>query len=773
MKKDNRVLQMKILSSYAILLIVIGCMIIVLLHEHQRMKEIETDSANIWGIRQKIEVAHRYIIELATRGESAISWENADYEAYRDCRLRTDSLLVTLQGYCTNFVRPGQLDTLRNLLSDKETHLIRIRQAFKMQKEADSLLANRLPIITRQTTHSEEVVKRKKGLAGWFGKKETVKSTKPVQQLHKLNEQLIGMQQEHTHNLEVSTDSLSQKNKELNGKLMELIGRLDEQAKVAFQYRGQRMAEVRKDSFQLLSSVIAVAIVLLLISFALILRDIKQMEKITKQHQKMLEMRKNIILTLSHDIRGPLNTIGGNAELAMDTREKKKRNIYLNKIRVLCKHILNLLNNLLDVYRLNEAREITNNVPFYLSDLLERIASDFKQPINNKGLLFVYESKGTEANVLGDVDRIEQIINNLLTNAIKFTNAGTIRLMAVYKKQTLSLEVSDTGIGMNEEQLSKIFHPFERGTAAIHVEGFGLGLPITKGLVKLLGGTLSVTSKSGKGSIFVVHLPLPLTTQMPKEEPSTFRHSLRLPGHVLLIDDDPMQLEMVKEMLERNGISCQACRDIKEVVKEMRKSDFDMLITDIQMEGTNGFELLKLMRCSTIGNSLTIPIIAMTARGDQDKEVFLKAGFDTCIYKPFSMNELLASLSSLMETKEEKAVIADFSTLTEEVENKGKMLYMFINESSNSVAELEKFLETGDRVRMREIIHRIVPMLELIQADGPLRAYRAFFNKKDIKEETIKEQTRQIIDYIKMLREKALTEMKKVKDEQENTNSRR
>ena len=139
-------------------------------------------------------------------------------------------------------------------------------------------------------------------------------------------------------------------------------------------------------------------------------------------------MRKNIILTISHEIRATQNIISGSAELATDTREKKRRNNHLDNIRIVCKHVVHLLNNLLDVYRLNEAKETRNDVPFSLKDLLERTVFGFSHVVNNKGILFCHDFKDTDVKLYGDADRIGQIIDNLLSNAIKFTEAGTISL---------------------------------------------------------------------------------------------------------------------------------------------------------------------------------------------------------------------------------------------------------------------------------------------------------------------------------------------------------
>ncbi|MBB4045772.1 signal transduction histidine kinase/DNA-binding response OmpR family regulator [Bacteroides reticulotermitis] len=765
-------MQLKILAGYVIVFAVIGCMSVILLRERHRIKEIEAGSDGLVAIRRGMQQVHRSIAELAMYGESVISWDSLDYKEYTSLRLHTDSLLAALGRYGDCLILPGQLDTLRCLLSDKEKYLQHIVETLQEQETADNLLVHRLPVLTRQATCPKAVVRKKKGIAGWLGGKKTVHVFASPGPLYALNSQLIGMQRNRARSLGTLTDSLRQKNRILNSQLMGVINRLDKQSETILLHKEEQVEEMEEESFYLLSGVIAAAIMSLFVFFLIIRRDIRRREGLIRKNREMLEMRKKIILTLSHDIRGPLNAISGNAELSMDTRDRKKRNAHLNNIRILCRHILHLLNNLLDVYRLNEAKEIRNDVPFHLSELLERIASIHSQPVNDKGLLFAHEFSGADVVVSGDTDRIEQIVDNLLVNAVKFTDTGTIRFTATYKGGMLLLEISDTGIGMGGEQLDRIFNPFERGNDAAHAEGFGLGLAITRGLVSLLDGTISVTSRKGQGSTFLVSLPLPETAEAGEEEPATPNCPLRPPGRVILIDDDPMQLEIVKEMLERSGISCRACGNVQEVVREMRTTDFDLLLTDIQMAGTNGFDLLKLLRGSTIGNSRTIPVVAMTARGDKEKGSFLQVGFTACIYKPFSMNELLVLLSSTMQTFEEKTMMADFSALTTDVRDKRKMLETFVRESANNIAELEQAMEAGNVGKMREIIHRMLPVLEMVKAEEPLFDYRALLHTGKNRN-ILWEQTAKVVSHLRMLADEAVAEIQRIDDERENTDSGR
>ena len=373
--------------------------------------------------------------------------------------------------------------------------------------------------------------------------------------------------------------------------------------------------------------------------------------------------------------------------------------------------------------------------------------------------------------VYGDADRIRQVADNLLTNAIKFTRNGTVCFRVSHKDVVMTMEVEDSGIGMDKETIERIFRPFERAAPDISPEGFGLGLPITKGLVNLLGGSISVSSHVGEGSLFHTEIPLAISTEPVKNHVMPTVKRLSLPKRIILVDDDPIQLRIVMEMLERNGTNCTTCATTKEVVKAMRGKDYDLLLSDIQMPGTNGFELLTLLRNSNIGNSRMIPVIAMTARGDRDKEAFHNAGFTDCIYKPFSSSELLSLLSMVKSYQDEEKQNIDFSMILSEVSDKSKTLLSFISQSEKDREELATAMKNGDRQKLREITHRMQPMWELLQMEEALSAYRVLLKNDTISDNILNEHTRQIMDYTAILIKVAEAEIKRVTNETEDTDS--
>lgn len=746
-----------------------------MLHERNRVVGIESEMKHIHRVQHDVNTAHRYITLLAMRGETALAWEEEDFEDYRSLRLRVDTMLQTMQDSNEEFVSRAQIDTLRHLLANKEEHLHQIMLLFREQDNPDGLLLTRLP----EEAKAQIVTRKKKGVAGFFGAKETVQVTPSASAtLHALNKELQSMQEERQDAIDTYADSLCRHNKVLNRKLRTLINTMNNQTERVLEAKSRHLQDSYDRSTRIITGLIISAIVLLVISYLIIQRDLrekartrKRLEETIEQNAALLEMRKNIILTISHDIRAPLNIISGNAELAMDTRERKRRNIYLDNIGIVCRHVVHLLNNLLDVYRLNEAKEIRNDVPFNLHELLERTASGFSHVVNNKGIRFDCDFRDTEVRLYGDADRIEQIIDNLLTNAVKFTESGTISFNVSYHSGELAMEVKDTGIGMSEETLSRIFRPFERRASAANADGYGLGLSITQGLVNLLGGSIHVTSSVDRGSTFRVTLPLPETDEPAESENRILPHSEHLPHNVLVIDDDSMLRDVVKDMLERNGVACTACSSAKEVVMAMRCKDYDLLLSDIQMPGTNGFELLALLRSSNIGNSRTIPVVAMTARGDREKKAYLDAGFTACIYKPFSSSELLSLLSTIKRCRKDENRKVDFSTMLAEVNDKVKLLCSFVEQSRQDAEELASAMNNADRKKLRETVHRMQPMWELLQMADALSAYRALLKDDTTGDDVVREHTHQIIECTAMLIAEAENEIKKLTDETENTDS--
>ena len=766
-------IQRKLAIGYTIIVALIGGIVYTYLHEWRQMVLLEREVKEIHELRQSVHEAYVHMLDLTMFGETILEWEEADTALYRVKRLKVDSILCEFK----NFYSGERIDSLRHLMAEKEIQLFNISQLFERQVELGEELAERVPVIAYEST--QEPPKKKGGFLGLFKKKEkTPPQSTTSTKLYTLNRDVIRKQSEQSRRLSETADSLAQRNLNINLKLKNFITVLDERVTADLQEREEQIIKTRERTKVWLGGITAFIFLALLLSYIVIMRDYgrkergrRKLEASNRKNAELLEMRNKIILTISHDIRGPLNNIIGYTELAMDTREKKKRNLQLKKVLGRSKHILHLVNNLLDVYRLNQAKETMHPVPFRISDLLNRVVDGATQPINDKGLLFEHEFVGADAVVKGDVDRIEQIINNLIANAVKFTSAGHIGFNVTYMDGTFTMKVSDTGMGMTEDMMKRIYLPFERAANAENSDGYGLGLPIAHGIVTMLGGTINVESELNKGTTFTVTLPLPVTNEPIEEESVSFDASLHLPKNVIAIDDDMLQLELVKEMLERNGVSCTICSKVDKLTEELRKKNYDLLLSDIQMPNTDGFKLLELLRKSRIGNSKDIPIVAMTARSESEREALLEAGFDGCIFKPFSMNELLKVIASVVKGREPGSE-TDFSVMLANVSDKKKILRTMIETCEKDIVDLKIAMTAENRESMRSIAHRMFPMWEMVSMDEILLAYRNVLKDTDCDTQTVLNHTNHIITHIEHLIEDAGNEIERIVDEEKNIDSR-
>ena len=763
----NKALHRKIAFSFAFFVLVIVCMAGIVFIERKRLMEIEENTSAARKTHWDIYYAHQYITRLAMLGETVAGWNCSDYDDYHKTTLLVDSILHEISKGNPSCVPSEQIDSLRTLLHTKELHMYLLMRAFHRLSKSDSLLITGLQTIN---SHAIDGLVQN-GKSGLFPMPQ-------IMELKFLNEDLIRTQEKRMFDFEDGSRRISQDNANINARLLNLIATLDSQVRKEFRNKERNLDEMRQTSMNLISIIIVTTCLLLVLAYVLIQRDVRQrieiqkrLEESLKQNRMLLSMREKVLLTVSHDIRGPLNTITGSAELAQNTRDRKKRNCYITNILDTSRHILKLVNNLLDLSRLNQSKETPNLVSFHLEELLQRIVSLYSQETNKKGLLFRYSFDNLPTAVLNDPDRIEQILDNLISNAIKFTPDGTVCLQASYHQGILLLRVQDTGIGMNQLTIRRVFNPFEKAAPHISAEGFGLGLSIVKGIVNLLGGKISVSSTEGIGSCFEVSIPMS-ETNLNKEIPSPVRtFSGILPKRVIAIDDDPLQLAVMKEMLERNGVDCITCSTAKDVVKAMREKDYDLLLSDIQMIGTSGFELLDLLRNSTVGNSRTIPVVAMTARGDRGNEVFLKAGFAACIYKPFSSSELISLLSTITTSLPVERKRIDFSAMLSEVSDKKRLLDSFISQSEKDKRELDMALKLKDRKKLREITHRMQPMWELLRMKELLSAYRVLLRDSTTNDDAIQKYTQQIIECTGVLIIEAENEIKRLTNETENTDS--
>ena len=325
----------------------------------------------------------------------------------------------------------------------------------------------------------------------------------------------------------------------------------------------------------------------------------------------------------------------------------------------------------------------------------------------------------------GDALHIRQIADNLISNALKFTDEGSVTLRVDVVRGRLVFSVRDTGRGIGREERERIFAEFVRLSSAQGVDGFGLGLSIVDRLVKLLDGTISLESRLGEGSKFIVSVPVgeaAAGSAAAGAEESAPQAGLR----VLLVDDDPLQLEMTAAMCRRAGVGCESCQYPEYVAKLVGESRFDLVLTDLQMPSADGFGVLEAVR----GVDPGLKVVAVSARGDLGAADFAARGFAGCLRKPFTYSELMAAIRAACGSGEivpqggdpeiPSADGVDFTALTayagDDPEAARSILRSFAEQTAGNCAELERALGEGDAATVKTLAHKMLPIFTMLGA---------------------------------------------------------
>ncbi len=761
MEKKERKLQYRILAGYFALLAVAGGLTAIMLYERAQIRKIEAGVEDIRRVRCDMDNVRDRIIRLSLLGEGVMGWREADYLCYCTYRLRTDSLLLSVKPRCAEYVHPAQIDTLRTLLADKETHLRHVMEAVERQDEADSLLVNRLPEVARRATRVRTVTRKKSGLAGVFGGKKKVQVLPSAGELHKFSDNLIELQRRQAAEMDACSDSLRVRNRALNAELERLIHSLDTQAREAFAKRERKISEAQALSVQLFTATLSAAIVLLLLSYLAIHREMKRNADERKERERLIgelqeskrtndelaRFRRNLIRNVTHELRTPLTAIGGNAELLLNDTEADSRMRHAQAVRNAAGRMAGMINDLLVYFRLDSGKETPSVKPFKLCSVAETLKTEFGPLAEGKHLAFTVRNQADEI-VSGDKNRILSIGGNLLSNAVKFTPSGTVTLATEYKGGIFTLTVEDTGTGMTEEQQARIFKPFERLGNAVTEDGFGLGLAIVSYTVKLLQGSVSVKSIPGKGSRFTVSLPLPGAEEATAAEKTNARHSSLYGCSVLAIDNNGMLLELIREMYRQSGVECDTCLTVDELTDLMRTKGYDLLITDLKMPEVNGYEVLELLRTSEIGNSQTIPVVAATAAGYVEEKELKAKGFAAVLYKPYSIGELLAVTENCIKPKGTSGI--SLSPLLA-FGDKRRTLEKLAATTQSDMDGVRKAAEAKDTEALDNWVHHLRSSWMLVKAEQPLVALYEAIHKENIVYEDVQSAVNGVLEQGKLI----------------------
>lgn len=511
----------------------------------------------------------------------------------------------------------------------------------------------------------------------------------------------------------------------LNDEVRTLLNEIENEERLLSQAQIDKNEKVRNRAYIIISGIAVISILLVALFLYFIWRDITrsnhyriELEKAKQRAEDLLDAKDKLMLTITHDIKAPVGSIIGYAELLGNITTGERQQFYLRNMQGSANHLLQLVNSLLDNHRLDADKMDRQRVPFNVKELFEGIINSYQPVAANKNIELNSSCDKELDNIFnGDPLRIRQIIENLVGNALKFTAEGTVTVTSELNEDILHVVVADTGCGIASEDLNRVFKEFTRLNNAQGKEGFGLGLAITNKLAHLLGGEIDVKSELGVGTTFEVRLPLERTemslNSVAAAESDVVVSNVRL----LLIDDDPLQLSMMEAMLQHSSLSVTTCNHPDELFIHLQQQQYDVIITDIQMPAMNGIDLINKIK--ELPNAQNVPVIAMTARSDMDAALLSQHGFATCLHKPFIGKELLQVIADVACVGTDRI---DFGELTafsmDDAEAKAEIMKTFVVETKKKRELLQKAFEQHDMATITTITHQLLPLFVMVGAVG-------------------------------------------------------
>lgn len=540
----------------------------------------------------------------------------------------------------------------------------------------------------------------------------------------------------HADNMNKEVEELKVVSTQLALRSAKQLSDVHQKERGAMQRAISQAMEARRDLLWQMGLLAIVTIAAVMVLIVVIWRDSKKereyqesLEAANEEIQCVMNQRERLLLTITHDIKAPAASIAGFIDLMGDYVSSRKGMECLHNIKNSAVHLSHLVASLLDYHQLENGLMKVRPTTFSLVRLVAECVEGMRLRAEEKGLRLSYDTTKAEGLFLADAFRIRQILDNLVGNAIKYTDCGGVTVKALVSKamgkHQLTLSVKDTGKGMTTEDKRKVFQAFARLGNAQGIEGAGLGLSITKELVALLDGEIHVCSTVGKGSIFTVTIPV----EPSKEETTKIDARKAFANHkILILDDDKLQLQLIQEMLRRivdDSWRVFACGHVVDALTTLHNERPALMLMDIEMPEMNGTEMIRHV------NHAQMTVVAMTAHDNSIKGQLLEAGFDDCLFKPFGIEQLARILG-----KEAKGqVVADDTTPTDGPSSRFDSLVAFAGGDEDAAREIvstvkeELARHLSDLKEMREsailpvenigkVAHKLLPIASMTRMES-------------------------------------------------------
>lgn len=786
MSTSKNKFTLKIILSY----LVLGALsVLVGLFLYSEFKNFTAESDETTGEKKIIETGTLINLVYETDGFSRLALlteSDGDFENYM---AKTDSLFIKIEeikSLTSNDFQIKQLDSVNSLLKEKNRNIEQLR-ILRLTNQKDTSLDDIMREVRKLESsvglYSVESLIRNpsklssrerrvyQAYANYLNSDatrdtSTVKS-KTVDSMLIASRYIVAEAKKENSRIR---ESLMQKENELirndlkiSERLREIIASFDREiTKNNNLEKQQRAGSMNRTGKILKFAGILGGIMVLLFSY-FILSDFfraerfkKNLEESKNYAESLLKSREQLISTVSHDLKTPLNTISGYAELFENSTLSEKQKYYLGQITSSSNFILHLVDDLLDYSKLEAGKLPIESVPFSLENIVIEAGNAVKQQYSQKPItLIISISEGIKGQIFeSDPLRIRQIINNLVSNAFKFTEKGSVEIKVEEienfdKISKIEITVIDTGIGISQQKQQLIFNEFTQAetTIAHKFGGSGLGLAISKKLTELLDGTLKVDSVLEEGSNFTLILPLKNSERALSKVVPVGQNSFKDLKAVIIDDDDAMRA-LLKEIFEQMDITTEIFSSFKafeafdlgvtepfDMAQDRLRRSIDFFITDIQMPQTDGFSVLKRLKNGEINSYKNQPVIAMTGSREHNRNFYFEKGFAEMLPKPFSKQELVTVLERIFpqrrnfseEIKTDEifqanspnaekfdlSLLKSFLNTSEALE---EVLKVFNAQTEKDLQQLTSLIDQKDTKTISGIAHRMLTMFRQIKA---------------------------------------------------------
>ncbi len=703
-----------------------------------------------------------YLYEAETLGRTAMA--NGSQDQFELYNTHVDSILMQIDGLQEITDKSNQnqsLDSIKIML-DQKTENMQSMVKLREEQYSHSFYDDAISELIKEDIYFEDYENdprlkgmdpyAKKVLVDWaeYIRKDNADPDKTMKAMAETVRSTLAKIENRKKNLEVDIlnreNELLQNDRRISLKIRNLLSNFEQESYLSSRDRENKLNLRLTQITRTLKIIGGISLFLALGFVIMVFRDASKSQQYNNQliennavTQSLLKSREQLMATITHDMRSPLNTVIGFTDLLKETDLDSKQAHYLKNVKKSSDYILRLVNDLLDFSKLQAGRVAIEKVAFNPKNLIEDVVT-VALPSQIKIEIEIITTVPDELDqyLVSDPFRIKQILSNLITNAYKFTEKGSITIEASYGnnlKNSLQFKIIDTGIGIPEEKQKLIFKEFSQ--ADEHIErkygGFGLGLAITQKLVELLHGNLSLESKKGDGSTFIVTIPVEKSKSLPAEKKEGKRE-LKIPkiNRILIVDDEPLQLALASEVIDTVNIPYDTCNNGEEALKLVHSQNYDLIFTDIQMPVMDGIDLIKSIKKEP--KLATIPVVALSGNDSMAPADYKNLGFSKSLKKPYSPQSLLETISSYSSNGHHEVVLKT-STKNNYKKRKGfsleelsvfadndpeslkSIIKIFIESTKDNKEKLNDCFRKNNISGINQTTHKMLPMFRQLQAE--------------------------------------------------------